>query len=211
MKSRKLSDKEQRTPQRLLHAAKTLFSQKGYDGTTIKELVTLAKANISLVSYHFGGKDGLYKACIGDTIFEHLKIAQKILQPVNTEEEFKIRLKMYIQEMLLFYTSEPEITLIILREFEQNSPMLNDIFENGFVKILNSLIQFVQAAIDEGLADPHRDPKIMASIFFGYLTHLARTDHLTLQYYKLSFKDAKYQAHIVDQLMTFFWEGVRLK
>ena len=81
MKSRKTSSKEQRTPQRLLCAAKTLFAEKGYDGTTIKELVTLAKANISLVSYHFGGKDGLYKACVGDTVFEHLKIAQKILQP----------------------------------------------------------------------------------------------------------------------------------
>ncbi len=48
----------------LLSAARYVFAEKGYEGTTVKELADRAGVNVSLVSYHFGGKEGLYKECI---------------------------------------------------------------------------------------------------------------------------------------------------
>jgi TetR/AcrR family transcriptional regulator, regulator of cefoperazone and chloramphenicol sensitivity len=41
-----------------------LFAQRGYDGTSIRDICTEAKTNIAAVSYHFGDKMGLYKAVI---------------------------------------------------------------------------------------------------------------------------------------------------
>ncbi len=45
---------------RLLDAALQLFSAKGLDATSIRELATLADVNIAAVNYHFGSKEALH-------------------------------------------------------------------------------------------------------------------------------------------------------
>jgi AcrR family transcriptional regulator len=45
---------------RLLHAAEELFPEKGFDGTSVRELAAAADCNIASVNYHFGGKEKLY-------------------------------------------------------------------------------------------------------------------------------------------------------
>lgn len=44
----------------LLEAALLCFGRHGYDGTSIRMVAELAGRPLSLISHHFGGKDGLY-------------------------------------------------------------------------------------------------------------------------------------------------------
>lgn len=50
------------THQRILEAAEGLFSEKGYEGTSIRDITAAADCNVAAVNYHFGGKDKLYIA-----------------------------------------------------------------------------------------------------------------------------------------------------
>ena len=52
----------QDTRTRLLQAALEVFSRRDFDGVSVREIVDLAGANVAAVSYHFGGKEGLYLA-----------------------------------------------------------------------------------------------------------------------------------------------------
>lgn len=54
----------QQTRQRLLDAGLAVFSEVGYHGATIREMAGRAGTNIAAISYHFGGKDGLYTAVV---------------------------------------------------------------------------------------------------------------------------------------------------
>lgn len=54
-------DPTQDTRHRLLEAAILVFAEKGYDGAGIREISQRAQANSALVTYHFGGKEGLYR------------------------------------------------------------------------------------------------------------------------------------------------------
>lgn len=47
--------------QRLLDAAERLFCEKGFDGTSIRDITSEAKCNVAAVNYHFSGKDNLYQ------------------------------------------------------------------------------------------------------------------------------------------------------
>ena len=47
------------TRQRLLAAAEALFAEKGYAGTSVREIAARAGCNLSLIHYYFGSKDGL--------------------------------------------------------------------------------------------------------------------------------------------------------
>jgi TetR/AcrR family transcriptional regulator, regulator of cefoperazone and chloramphenicol sensitivity len=53
---------------RLIEAAMELFAEKGYEGTSVRDLATAAGVNVAAVSYHFGSKDALYtqtlRACL---------------------------------------------------------------------------------------------------------------------------------------------------
>ena len=50
------------TRERLLAVASRQFAAVGYHGARIQEICREAHANIAAVNYHFGGKEGLYKA-----------------------------------------------------------------------------------------------------------------------------------------------------
>jgi AcrR family transcriptional regulator len=50
------------TRRRLLQAALRAFGRRDYDAVGTRQIVEAAGANISAISYHFGGKQGLYLA-----------------------------------------------------------------------------------------------------------------------------------------------------
>jgi TetR/AcrR family transcriptional regulator, regulator of cefoperazone and chloramphenicol sensitivity len=54
------------TKERLLTAATRVFADRGFKETTVREICALAGANLAAVNYHFGGKDKLYSAVLGD-------------------------------------------------------------------------------------------------------------------------------------------------
>jgi TetR/AcrR family transcriptional regulator, regulator of cefoperazone and chloramphenicol sensitivity len=59
-KELRIDGQEART--RLLDAALTLFAEKGFAATSIRELALAAQVNVSAISYYFGDKAGLYRA-----------------------------------------------------------------------------------------------------------------------------------------------------
>jgi AcrR family transcriptional regulator len=49
---------------RIVEAAGRLFSERGFDGVSVRELARRAKVNGAAINYHFGGKAGLYHAVL---------------------------------------------------------------------------------------------------------------------------------------------------
>ncbi len=58
---------------KLLQTSARIFAQKGYDGTSVREIVSAAKMNVSAVSYYFKDKRSLYLATVEYLAQEHHK------------------------------------------------------------------------------------------------------------------------------------------
>ena len=78
----------------LLMAGLELFAERGYNGVSIRELAVKAKANSSMITYHFGSKKGLYLAVyqyIADLL--NKKVTQifiehkTLLDNINSQQE----------------------------------------------------------------------------------------------------------------------------
>lgn len=48
------------TRERLLSAATALFAERGFHGTTVRDIAERAGANVAAANYHFGSKEALY-------------------------------------------------------------------------------------------------------------------------------------------------------
>jgi len=51
------------TREQLLLVSLSLFSEKGFEATSVREICDRAKANVSAIKYHFGSKEDLYREC----------------------------------------------------------------------------------------------------------------------------------------------------
>lgn len=56
---------------RLLGVARDLFASQGLDGVSIREIAAAGNVTGATIIHYFGGKDGLYEACI-DTLYAGL-------------------------------------------------------------------------------------------------------------------------------------------
>ncbi len=56
------SPQSESTRVRIVAAAERLFAERGFAGTTMRDLTTSAGTNLAAVNYHFGSKEGLLEA-----------------------------------------------------------------------------------------------------------------------------------------------------
>lgn len=99
------------TRQKILHAAASLFAQKGFSGTSVRDIVNLARVNVSAIHYYFGDKRKLYKETLQFLAEEHRRKSWNKKEPLPTAAE------------VLSYPREK--TLALLKH------MLDYLLENG--------------------------------------------------------------------------------
>ena len=62
------ADRGERARTRLLAEASRIFSEKGYAKASTREICEAARLNPAAIHYHFGDKDGLYRAVLSAPI-----------------------------------------------------------------------------------------------------------------------------------------------
>ena len=190
-----------------MSAGLKLFAAKGFRATTVQDIAHEAKVNISLVSYHFGGKEGLLRSCLEVTGLKRLEVVESMLTPATSLEEFRVRLSIYTDEMLGFHVENPDVCTILCRDLTLEIDIIKDIFEKTFLKTFQHLVKFINSAKAFGIIKEWIDPEILASNYFGAVIHNSRHMELANTYFGKSIRDAKYRTHLRDQLVRSLIEG----
>ncbi len=100
------------TSEVILRAATTLFSQKGINGTTTREIADLAGVNIAALHYHWGGKEDLLKAVYQRVIEELMGLVAKIFE--NPAVHLKENIETHLGRFHDFFIENPEYARILL-------------------------------------------------------------------------------------------------
>jgi AcrR family transcriptional regulator len=98
------------TSEKILQAARTLFVEKGFSGTSMGQIATKAGVNHSLLFHHFKNKQNLWQE-VKQAIFEEGKSVYAHLPPLDQPLEPFIR--ELITRTLLFYKNNPDIVRMI--------------------------------------------------------------------------------------------------
>ena len=88
---------DENAKEKILNTAIKLFAQKGFDGTSIREICKSANINICMISYYFGGKQELYQEIITNLIKSQNAYLESFL---DIDEDFSNKSKKELIEKL---------------------------------------------------------------------------------------------------------------
>lgn len=61
----------------ILYVAEELIAEKGYDGTSVRDIAERAGVNLAMISYYFGSKEKLLKALIEQRFSDGVKLLEE--------------------------------------------------------------------------------------------------------------------------------------
>jgi len=100
------------TTERLLDAALTEFSRRGFDGARLADIADIAGITRPSLLYHFASKEELYAATLDRAA---RGLSEMILQAVGAQGSFRDRVRFLVEGFLEFADRNPAICRLLLR------------------------------------------------------------------------------------------------
>jgi len=169
-----VSEQSSTTTQKICDAALQLFGRQGVDSTSIREIAELAQVNPSLISYHFGGKDGLFRVLMEAMGRAELEVIERILKKPADLAEFKLRLKMFFEELVDVHYRRPEFSVVMAYFFEKSDPQNLPIFNDIYMKIFNQIVNFFEEAQRLGFANSKIKSVHLTQVLIGGISDIFR-------------------------------------
>jgi len=177
----------ERSRQRLIAAALEEFAAKGYAGARVKEIARRAGLNPQLITYYFGGKEGLYRA-VGE---RWLEVEQGFADPAVPLDELVAR---YLTATL----GNPQLARLLMWEGLEDAAGDRDrapAAEPGSEDL--SDLRRRQA---EGELAPELDPAYVQLGFMGAVLLAAAMPHLVRRVTGLDPTDPEFERRYAEQL-----------
>ncbi len=195
----------------LMDSARHLFAKNGYAGTSVKNIADHAGVNISLISYHFGGKENLYSACLDSFLKEKIKFFETYVLSPTSQEDFRLRLKIFIEEMIRSELEQPDSVCIIRRDAEMENPATLDVFKKTIAKLFEYFVNFFKEGQKQGYIRQDLDPRAVSLFFIGGIQNALRTNNLRKKLYGVSLYDPKERENFINTSLDIFFNGVAQK
>ena len=108
------------TRERILVVARELFTARGFDSVSIRDIVSAAHVNLGAVTYHFGSKEALYHAALESMADPFAaRIAELAAGPGAPLD----RIEGIIRGALAHLLDNPEPPIVLLRELTSDRPL----------------------------------------------------------------------------------------
>lgn len=138
------------TRQKIIEAATVLFALKGLHGTSTRDIAKKSGVNLSLISYYFGGKEGLYKTVIQEFVFKVFTQIEKVVNEFEQDEVTVTSIEKAIHSLISTFIDvrieNPHTIRILTREKLSGLPFSRDIHES----IMNTAGEKVESIISRG-------------------------------------------------------------
>ena len=162
----------------ILHVAVTLFSQRGFGGTTTKEIAQAAGVSEAMVFRHYATKQELYsaildhKACSGDRMNPEELVAEALKQKDDRAVFERLALG-----ALEHHETDPEFQRLLLHSALEKHELAEMFFEKFLRRVYELLGGYIAERQRDG-AMIKIDPAIIVRAFIGMIIHHSLNNNL---------------------------------
>ena len=128
-RKRRTQERAELTRSNLIEAGKVLFSERGFDAVSVRDLENAAGVKRNLLTYHFDDKETLWKA-VTDAIFSLMRSEfdqrLKIMREVSGRETLAFIVRFYVY----FHARHPELSRLMSQEATRHSWRIQYMIDN---------------------------------------------------------------------------------
>ena len=177
----------ERSRQRLIDAALDEFAAKGYAGARVKDIAARARLNPQLITYYFGGKEGLYKA-VGE---RWLELEQRFVDPAVPLDEL-------IAHYLAAALDNAQLTRLLVWEGLEDADASREHAPSAPAG--GEDLSDMRRRQAEGELAPELDPAFVQLSLMGAVTLAVANPQLVRRVTGLDPADPEFQRRYADQL-----------
>lgn len=148
----------------LLQTAASLFAKLGLDKCSTREIAKASDSNISLISYYFGGKEGLYKEVMREHALKVKENVQHVVSDIDskpiTKEMFINSVTFMIDHMINSHLENPELSKIFAREKLAGFPHSKEIHAEIFYPLITQFFKLFKAGQKQGFVKKNINPAL---------------------------------------------------
>lgn len=154
--------KDTSTEEKIIAAARKLFTQNGYAATKTRDIANEAGINLALLNYYFRSKEKLFEIVMLENLGQFMAVISNVINDEGTtyEEKIDLLVESYI-EMLI---SHPDIPLFILNEIKNHPEKVADLFQNKVNILEATFLKQLMVAMQEGKVKPMSPIHILMNI-----------------------------------------------
>src|SRR6185369_10441037 len=162
---------EDRRQQIVLIAAE-LFSQKGFRGTTTKEIADRAGVSEAIIFRHFATKDALYAAILSFKIQQAGERLNTKLTEAERRKDDRAFFGSLAFEMLEFHCKDESFIRLLLYSALEGHDLSTFVFHSAAREFKKRIHRYIQQRIADG-AFRQINPAVAARAFVGMVLHQA--------------------------------------
>ncbi|MEV4116468.1 TetR/AcrR family transcriptional regulator [Nonomuraea sp. NPDC049695] len=136
--------------EQLIHISRTLFAEKGFDGTSIEEIAATAQVSKPVVYEHFGGKEGVYAVVVDR---EMQKLLGMITEGLAASHSL-VKLERAALALLQYIEESSEGFRILVRDSHAASGT------GTFASLINEIASQVEDVLADEFSARGYDPKL---------------------------------------------------
>jgi AcrR family transcriptional regulator len=156
---------ESNTKAKIFKAAARLFSEKGYNGVSMREICEHAGLSKPTIYYHFGSKEGIFTALVDAGLHHNLEIFQAIAnKSVPIKQKITELVKIRFQQVLEY----PELAKFFLMLFSVTEvPVFLRQYVEEASRRRKLLVDLIKEGVQSKEFGPSANPELAAEIFLG--------------------------------------------
>jgi|SRR5579871_145821 len=141
------------TRERILAAALELFSDRGFDGASTREIAARAGVTQPLLNYHFTSKDELWRAAV-DGLFDALNRALARREDGLRGVDDLTIARLIVREFVLYSAHHPQLHRIATQEGKADTPRMEWLVDRHIRPLYEATTARFARLVDAGALPP---------------------------------------------------------
>lgn len=194
------------TRERIIHTSLELFTERGYEGTTLAAIAGRIGIQKPSLYAHFTNKEALFLATVKKAVLEYNRIVRSELKALGAKNA-EIQLKTLLYRLAEGYYDEYTVSQFYYRFLFFPPPKLAPQMQKLVEYHGSAADQHIEAVVQQGKDEGAVEPSLASDLITEtYLTLLSGIDFDTRYY---DFNKEQIRTH-VDRIWQVFWRGVRI-
>ena len=132
----------------------------------------------------------------------------RILESPRSQEEFRIRLELFVTELFNFHIENKDVATLLLRGMIYESDLWGKDNEGNLFNFIRRLVDYFTDAKDKGYMNSNVEPMIAAGILYLTFSALFQASQVIEKQMKVSVNDKEVIRPIVTQILDTLWVGI---